>query len=82
MAQIINSRTCFYTKRKYHPNQMLRFIIEHEQIYFDKPYGRGYYLKIDKDTNLDNIAKKIANHFHLKDLESIIVTLKQVTRLS
>lgn len=82
MAQIINLRTCFYTRKKYPPNQMVRFIIKQDEIDFNSSTGRGYYLKLDKDINLNNVAKKITNYFHLKSFESTLAVLEQLIKVN
>ncbi|EEH02340.1 YlxR family protein [Ureaplasma urealyticum] len=78
MAMKINERTCIFSKKKYPKNELVRFVIINDELIFDSNHYRGYYLKIQKNTNLEKMYQFLKKRFMIKNEEQVYHILKQL----
>ncbi|ACI60152.1 YlxR family protein [Ureaplasma urealyticum] len=78
MAMKVNQRTCIFSKKKYPKNELVRFVIINDELIFDLNHYRGYYLKIQKNMNLEKLYQFLKKRFMIKNEEQVYQILKQL----
>lgn len=69
--QIKNLRTCIFSRQKYTKEQLIRFSIVNNEIIFLENNFRGYYLHIDKSTNIQNVCKMLLKRFKIINIDDV-----------
>ncbi|AAF30728.1 YlxR family protein [Ureaplasma parvum] len=78
MAMKVNERTCVFSKEKYPKDHLVRFVIINGELIFSLNYHRGYYLMIQKNTNIQKVCQFLKKRFMIKNEEQVYRILEQL----